>query len=101
VDRNGTNPNSVYNAEMGSGDRGGISFTSGAASGSKYAVKTNMAGKPVNFVSWFDAARVSNWYQKRCNEFVEHRDRGVYGRWRPDHRHCPGGKQRCDVLYPD
>jgi formylglycine-generating enzyme required for sulfatase activity len=63
VDRNGTNPYSVYNAEMGSGGRGGISFTSGAASGSKYAVKTNMGDKPVNYVSWFDAARVSNWYQ--------------------------------------
>jgi len=38
VDQNGTNPNSVYNANMGSNARGGISFTSGAASGSKYAV---------------------------------------------------------------
>jgi formylglycine-generating enzyme len=61
VDRNGTNPYSVYNAEMGSGARGGISLTTGASSGSKYAVKTNMGDKPVNFVSWFDAARVSNW----------------------------------------
>jgi len=63
VDANGTNPNSVYNASMGSEARGGISFTSGAASGSKYAAKTNMGDKPVNYVSWFDAARVSNWYQ--------------------------------------
>ena len=62
VDRNGTNPYSVYDAQMGSGGRGGITFTSSAASGSKYAVKTNMGDKPVNFVSWFDAARVSNWY---------------------------------------
>jgi formylglycine-generating enzyme required for sulfatase activity len=61
VDANGTNPNSVYNTNMGSDARGGISFTSGAASGSKYAVKTNMGDKPVNNVSWFDAARVSNW----------------------------------------
>ena len=61
VDPNGTNPNSVYNSNMGSGARGGISFTSGAASGSKYAARSNMGGKPVNFVSWFDAARVSNW----------------------------------------
>jgi sulfatase modifying factor 1 len=61
VDASGTNPNSVYNASMGSNARGGISFTSGNASGSKYAVKTNMGDKPVNFVSWFDAARVSNW----------------------------------------
>jgi len=61
VDQNGTNPNSVYNANMGSNARGGISFTSGAASGSKYATKSNMGDKPVNYVSWFDAARVSNW----------------------------------------
>jgi formylglycine-generating enzyme required for sulfatase activity len=46
---------------MGLDIRGGISFTSGAASGSKYAVKSNMGDKPVNYVSWFDAARVSNW----------------------------------------
>jgi sulfatase modifying factor 1 len=61
VDASGTNPNSVYNTNMGSNARGGISFTSGAASGSKYAAKTNMSDKPVNYVSWFDAARVSNW----------------------------------------
>jgi formylglycine-generating enzyme required for sulfatase activity len=63
VDQHGTNPYSVYSASMGSSARGGISFTSGAASGSKYAVRSNMGDKPVNFVSWFDAARVSNWYQ--------------------------------------
>jgi sulfatase modifying factor 1 len=62
VDANGSNPYSVYNASMGSG-RGGISFDSLAASGSKYAVMSNMGDKPVIFVSWFDAARVSNWYQ--------------------------------------
>jgi formylglycine-generating enzyme required for sulfatase activity len=61
VDASGTNPNSVYNTDMGSNARGGISFTSGNASGSKYAVRSNMGDKPVNYVSWFDAARVSNW----------------------------------------
>ena len=61
VDASGTNPNSVYNTSMDSDARGGISFTSGAASGSKYAAKTNMGDKPVNYVDWFDAARVSNW----------------------------------------
>jgi formylglycine-generating enzyme required for sulfatase activity len=61
VDTSGTNPYSVYNANMGSNARGGISFTSGNASGSKYATKSNMGDKPVNYVSWFDAARVSNW----------------------------------------
>jgi formylglycine-generating enzyme len=63
VDAGGINPNSVYNVDMGNDIRGGISFTSGAASGSKYAVKSNMGDKPVNYVSWFDAARVANWYQ--------------------------------------
>ena len=61
VDANGTNPNSIYNAVMGTDDRGGISLNGGAAAGSKYAVRLNMGNKPVNFVSWFDAARVSNW----------------------------------------
>jgi sulfatase modifying factor 1 len=63
VDPDGNNPNFVYNDSMGSNARGGISFTSGAASGSKYAAKTNMGDKPVNYVSWFDAARVANWLQ--------------------------------------
>jgi sulfatase modifying factor 1 len=63
VDANGTNPNSVYNTNMGSNARGGISFTSGASAGSKYVVRPNMGDKPVNYVSWFDAARVSNWYR--------------------------------------
>ena len=63
VDPSGTNPNAVYNLNMGSNARGGISFTSGAASGSKYAIRTNMGDKPVNYVTWFDAARVANWLQ--------------------------------------
>ncbi len=63
VDPNGTNPNDIYNSSMGTNVRGGISFTSGAAAGSKYAVKTDMGDKPVNYVSWFDAARVANWLQ--------------------------------------
>jgi len=61
VDSGGSNPNGIYNSNMGSDIRGGISFNSGAASGSKYAVRTNMGNKPVNFVSWFDAARFTNW----------------------------------------
>jgi formylglycine-generating enzyme len=60
VDANGTNPNSVYNTNMGSNARGGITNT-GTTNGSRYATKPNMGDKPVNFVSWFDAARVSNW----------------------------------------
>jgi len=61
VDPNGTNPNSVY-SELGQGSntRGGITNT-GTTNGSRYAVKPDMGDKPVNYVNWFDAARVSNW----------------------------------------
>jgi formylglycine-generating enzyme required for sulfatase activity len=57
----GTNPNSVYSLGMGTDARGGITYTSGNADGTKYAVKTGMGDKPVNYVTWWDAARVSNW----------------------------------------
>ena len=43
VDSAGTNPNGVYNSLMGSDALGGITFNSGAASGSKYAVKIGRA----------------------------------------------------------
>jgi len=61
VDPDGTNPQGIYNSSMGSNARGGISFTSGSPAGSKYAARSNMGSKPVNYVSWFDAARVANW----------------------------------------
>ncbi|MFM8497728.1 MAG: SUMF1/EgtB/PvdO family nonheme iron enzyme [Planctomycetia bacterium] len=61
IDPAGTNPNFVYNESQGSNIRSGISFTTGNVSGAKYAVRPNMGDKPVNYVSWFDAARVSNW----------------------------------------
>ena len=77
VDAGGINPNSVYNVDMGNDIRGGISFTSGAASGSKYAVRSNMGDKPVNYVSWFDAARVANWYQNGATSLSNTED-GAY-----------------------
>ncbi len=61
VDPTGTNPNSIYNANMGSQARGGIIFTSGATAGSKYTAKPNMGDKPVAYVNWWHAARVANW----------------------------------------
>lgn len=63
VDPDGANPNKIYNVFMGSSIRGGISFDSASLAGSKYTVKTNMVAKPVNYVSWWDAARASNWLQ--------------------------------------
>jgi sulfatase modifying factor 1 len=60
VDGSGANANGIYNADMGS-VRGGITYTLGAASGAKYTIKSNMGDKPVNYVSWHDAARFTNW----------------------------------------
>jgi formylglycine-generating enzyme required for sulfatase activity len=51
---------SLYNPEMGSNARGGIT-QSGTSGSYAYAVKPNMGEKPVNYITWFDAARVSNW----------------------------------------
>jgi len=55
-----TDTYSLYNAGMGSDARGGIT-RSGASGSYTYATKTNMGDKPVNYVDWFAAARVSNW----------------------------------------
>ena len=57
-----TDTYSLYNTNMGSNARGGIS-RSGSSGEYSYSAKTNMGDKPVNYASWFDAARVSNWYQ--------------------------------------
>jgi formylglycine-generating enzyme required for sulfatase activity len=61
VDPSGTNANGVYSTSMGSDVRGGITYTAGSASGAKYTIRSNMGDKPVNFVSWYDAARFTNW----------------------------------------
>jgi formylglycine-generating enzyme required for sulfatase activity len=68
VDPSGTNPNSIYNSSMGSAANGGITFTAGASAGAKYTVKSGTGpvgsaygSMPVNFVSWFSAARFANW----------------------------------------
>jgi sulfatase modifying factor 1 len=63
VDPSGANANGIYNTNMGSSSnaRGGITYTAGAASGAKYTLRTSMGDKPVNYVSWYDAARFANW----------------------------------------
>jgi formylglycine-generating enzyme required for sulfatase activity len=61
VDPAGANPNGIYDPNMGSDVRGGISFNAGAANGSKYTSRSSMGDKPVNWVSWRSAARFANW----------------------------------------
>jgi hypothetical protein len=55
-----SDPNGLYNALMGSDARGGIT-RSGTDGSYTYTTRPNMGDKPVNFVSWFDAARMCNW----------------------------------------
>ena len=55
-----SDPLGLYNASMGSDARGGIS-QGGVSGGFTYATRTNMADKPVNFVSWYDSIRFANW----------------------------------------
>ncbi len=55
-----TDTHSLYNSNMDSSTHGGI--TRAGSSGSyTYSVKSGFENKPVNFVSFWDAARFSNW----------------------------------------
>ena len=55
-----SDPLGLYNTNMGSNARGGIT-RSGSDGSYTYAPKTNMGNKPVNYVSWYDAIRFANW----------------------------------------
>lgn len=61
VDPSGSNPFGIYNSSMGSSALGGISFSAGAPAGARYSTRPNMDNKPVNYVSFWDAARFTNW----------------------------------------
>lgn len=55
-----SDPYDLYHASMGSNSRGGI-LRAGVEGKYQYEVKEDMANKPVNFVNWYDAARMANW----------------------------------------
>ena len=55
-----TDPNDLYNANMDSDARGGIT-QSGVSGSFTYATKANMGDKPVNYVSFLEAMRFVNW----------------------------------------
>lgn len=55
-----SDPLALYNTNMGSNARGGIT-RSGSDGSYVYTTKTNMGDKPVNYVSWYDAIRFANW----------------------------------------
>ena len=67
---------SLYNADMGSNAVGGIT-RSGSSGNYSYSVKQYMGDKPVNYVSWLDAARVANWYQNGATS-LSNTETGAY-----------------------
>lgn len=58
-----SDPFELYHVSMGIEIPGGITRTESSGVFS-YSVKPNMGDKPVNYVSWFDGARFTNWI---CN----------------------------------
>jgi formylglycine-generating enzyme required for sulfatase activity len=66
VDPGGINPHDLYNPNMTNATgfavvKGGIDYDPAAADGAKYAAKPNYGDKPVNYVTFHDAARFANW----------------------------------------
>ena len=55
-----SNTHGVFNANMESNSRGGIQ-QDGTSGSFTYSVKSGFGDKPVNYVSFWDAARFSNW----------------------------------------
>lgn len=55
-----SDPLALYNTSMGTDARGGIT-RNGSDGSYTYTTKSNMADKPVNYVSWYDAIRFANW----------------------------------------
>ena len=56
-----SNTNGIYSSLMGSDSANGGISQSGSTGNFTYSVKSNMASRPVNYVSWFSAARFVNW----------------------------------------
>ena len=56
-----SNTNGIYSSLMGSDSNNGGISQSGSSGNFTYSVKSNMASRPVNYVSWFSAARFVNW----------------------------------------
>ncbi len=56
-----TDPLSLYNTSMGSDTNNGGITRSGVSGSFSYAVKSGFASKPINYVSFYDTLRFSNW----------------------------------------
>lgn len=60
-DPTGANALALYNTSMSDPSLGGVTYSAGAAAGSKYSVTAGRADRPANYVTWFSAARFANW----------------------------------------
>jgi formylglycine-generating enzyme required for sulfatase activity len=60
VDPSGLNNNNLYSNQINN-KRAGIFFNSTNPTNNKYTVKTNFSNKPVNYISWTNAAMLCNW----------------------------------------
>jgi formylglycine-generating enzyme required for sulfatase activity len=72
-----SNTNSIYNSSMNTNANGGIT-QSGSSGSFTYAVKSGFANRPVNFVSWYSAARFINWLQNGQTTNVSSMESGAY-----------------------
>jgi len=74
----------LYSASMSTDTtNGGILFNGAAAAGSRYNVRnaatpTSFGNRPVNYVSWFSAARFANWLNAGQNGSAASINSGVY-----------------------
>ena len=60
-------PEDLFNDSMATSPAGGI-VVAGIPGALDYLVKPNMGAKPVNYVSWLDAARFANWIENGSPE---------------------------------
>jgi sulfatase modifying factor 1 len=56
-------PNGLYNSGMGTGVFGANTLRSGVSPNFSYSVATDWSNRPVNYLSFWDAARFANWLQ--------------------------------------
>lgn len=56
-----SDPHGLYNTYMGSDSLGCKIKRSGSSGSYRYSVASNYANRPVNYVSWYDTLRFSNW----------------------------------------
>jgi len=66
VDPSASNKLWLYNSKMATDPRGGITNDPGRSDGDHYVPRLFMYHKPVNFVSFWDAARFANWLHNGC-----------------------------------